>query len=96
MDEAAVEHDSLRTLIEQIRNMKPGDAKYDATLTVLREYVKHHVKEEEDEMFPKVRQLDLDLVALGRAIKTRKRQLKGESEAHGLLGLTAFPGMMIP
>jgi hemerythrin superfamily protein len=96
MDEAAVEHDSMKTLIEHVRSMKPGDAKYDATVTVLREYVKHHVKEEEDEMFPKVRQMDLDLVALGRAIKTRKRQLKGESEAQGLLGLTAFPGMMIP
>jgi hemerythrin superfamily protein len=96
MDEAAVEHDSLKALIEQLRNMKPGDAKYDATVTVLHEYVKHHVKEEQDEMFPKVRQMDLDLVALGRAIKTRKRQLKGESDAQGLFGLTAFPGMMIP
>jgi hemerythrin superfamily protein len=96
MDEAVVEHDSLKVLIEQLRNMKPGDAKYDATVTVLHEYVKHHVKEEQDEIFPKVQRLDLDLVALGRAIKTRKRQLKGESDAHGLLGLTAFPGMMIP
>ena len=61
-----------------------------------RENVRHHVKEEQNEMFPKVRRLDLDLVALGRAIKTRKRQLKGESESQGLLGLTAFPGMMIP
>jgi hemerythrin-like domain-containing protein len=96
MDEAAVEHDSLKALIEQLRNMKPGDANYDATVTVLHEYVKHHVKEEQDEIFPKVKQMDLDLVALGRAIKTRKRQLKGESDAQGLFGLTAFPGMMIP
>ena len=96
MDEAAVEHHSLKTLVEQLRGMKPGGARYDATVTVLREYVKHHVKEEQDEMFPKVREMDLDLVALGRAIKTRKRQLKGESGSQGLLGLTAFPGMMIP
>jgi len=96
MDEAAVEHDSVKTLIEHLRSMKPGDAKYDATVTVLREYVKHHVREEQDEMFPKVKLMDLDLVALGRAIKTRKRQLKGESDAQGLLGLSAFPGMMIP
>jgi hypothetical protein len=58
--------------------------------------VKHHVREEEQEMFPKVRGANIDLVALGRAIKTRKRQLKGESDAQGLLGLAAFPGMMIP
>jgi hemerythrin superfamily protein len=96
MDEAGVEHDSIKALIEKLRHMKPGEGKYDATVTVLGEYVKHHVREEEQEMFPKVRGANIDLVALGRAIKTRKRQLKGESDAQGLLGLAAFPGMMIP
>jgi hypothetical protein len=76
--------------------MKPGDNRYDATVTVLGEYVKHHVREEQETMFPKVRATDLDLVALGRAIKTRKRQIKGETNAQSLLGLAAFPGMMIP
>jgi hypothetical protein len=76
--------------------MKPGDNRYDATVKVLGEYVKHHVREEQDAMFPQVRKSELDLLALGRAIKTRKRQIKGESEAQGLLGLAAFPGMMIP
>jgi len=96
MDEAQVEHDSAKALIEQLRGMKPGDTLYDAKVTVLGEYVRHHVQEEQDEMFPKVGKIDLDLVALGRALKTRKRQLKGETEAQGLLGLGAFPGMMIP
>jgi hemerythrin superfamily protein len=96
MDEAQVEHESAKALIEQLRAMKPGDTLYDAKVKVLGEYVRHHVKEEQDEMFPKVEKIDLDLVALGRALKTRKRQLKGESEAQGLLGLAAFPGMMIP
>jgi hemerythrin superfamily protein len=96
LDEAGVEHDAAKSLIEQLRGMKPGDNRYDAIVTVLGEYVKHHVGEEQDVMFPKVQASDLDLVALGRAIKTRKRQLKGESDAQGLLGLAAFPGMMIP
>ena len=96
MDEAGVEHDSARALIERLRGMKPGDNRYDATVTVLGEYVKHHVREEQETMFPKVRATDLDLVALGRAIKTRKRQIKGETNAQSLLGLAAFPGMMIP
>jgi hemerythrin superfamily protein len=96
MDEAQVEHDSAKALIEQLRGMKPGDTLYDAKVTVLGEYVRHHVQEEQDEIFPKVEKIDLDLVALGRALKTRKRQLKGETEAQGLLGLGAFPGMMIP
>ena len=96
LDEAAVEHESLKTLIEQLRALRPGEAQYDARVTVLGEYVRHHVREEQDEMFPKVAKTDLDLVALGRAIKTRKRQIKGETDAQGLLGLAAFPGMMIP
>ena len=96
MDEATVEHASAKALIEQLRGMKPGDERYDAMVTVLGEYVRHHVQEEQDAMFPKVRASDLDLVALGRAIKTRKRQLKGEAPAQGLFGLAAFPGMMIP
>ena len=96
LDEAAVEHDAAKALIEQLRGMKPGEDRYDATVAVLGEYVRHHVKEEQDVMFPKVRGTDLDLVALGRAIKTRKRQLKGAASAQGLLGLGAFPGMMIP
>ncbi|HTI46826.1 MAG TPA: hemerythrin domain-containing protein [Casimicrobiaceae bacterium] len=96
MTEAMVEHDSMKRLIEDLRRMKPGDERYDATVKVLAEYVKHHVKEEQDQIFPKIRAADIDLVALGRAIKTRKRQLKGDSEGHGLLGLAAFPGMMIP
>ena len=96
MDEAAVEHESSKTLIEQLRGMKPGDNRYDAIVTVLGEYVKHHVVEEQDVMFPKVKATDLDLVALGRAVKTRKRQLKGDAGVQGLLGLAAFPGMMIP
>ena len=95
LDEAGVEHDAAKALIDQLRGMKPGDERYDATVTVLGEYVKHHIKEEQDVMFPKVRATDLDLVALGRAIKTRKRHLKGDARAQGLLGLGAFPGMMI-
>jgi hemerythrin HHE cation binding domain-containing protein len=96
LDEAQVEHESAKALIEQLRGMKPGDTLYDAKVTVLGEYVQHHVKEEQDEMFPQVEKMDLDLVALGRALKTRKRQLKGEGQAEGLLGLGSFPGMMIP
>lgn len=96
MDRAAVEHEAFKRLIEQLRRMKPGDGKYDAMVAVLGDYVKHHVRQEQDEMFPRLRAADIDLVALGRAIKTRKRQLRGESATQGLLGLAAFPGMMIP
>ena len=39
-------------LIEQLENMGPDDPNFHATFTVLGEYVLHHVKEEEGEMFP--------------------------------------------
>jgi len=75
MNEAEVEHDSAKTLIRQLKRMKPGDPKYAATFTVLGEYVKHHVKEEESEMFPKARRRRIDLQRLGDRLLARKIQL---------------------
>ena len=77
MEEAQVEHDSAKVLIEQIEAGSPDDENYDALVKVLGEYVKHHVKEEQNEMFPKIRQTDLDLVALGDRMKKRKESLQG-------------------
>ncbi len=75
IDEAEVEHDSAKTLIRQIERLKPKDPKYAATFTVLCEYVDHHVKEEETEMFPKLRRARLDLAALGKKLMQRKARL---------------------
>jgi hypothetical protein len=72
MNEAEIEHDSAKTLIRQLERMKPGDPRYVAAFTVLCEYVEHHVKEEEDEMFPKVRRAGLNLKALGAKLMQRK------------------------
>jgi hemerythrin superfamily protein len=76
VDEASVEHASAKDLIAQILGMEPGDALYDAKVKVLSEYIKHHVGEEEGEMFPKARQLGLDLAALGQAIEQRKAEVQ--------------------
>ena len=79
LNEAEVEHSTVRQLIEKIEGMSPQDEKRSAHFTVLVEYVKHHVKEEEKEMFPKVKKLEsLDLSALGRQMKERKAELMGE------------------
>ncbi|PWF48532.1 hemerythrin domain-containing protein [Massilia glaciei] len=75
MDEAIVEHAGAKDLIAQIGGMDPGDDLYDAKVKVLAEQIEHHVKEEEDEMFPKVRKSGVDLVALGRRMAARRDEL---------------------
>ena len=75
MDEAEVEHAGARELIAQLQDMEPGDDLYDAKVTVLGENVDHHVKEEQDEMFPKAKKAKLDLDALGAEMMERKREL---------------------
>jgi len=74
--EATVEHATLKHLIAQLENgaMAEGET-FDAKVTVLSEYVKHHVKEEQNEMFPKVRASKLDLKALGAQLAARKAEL---------------------
>lgn len=75
MDEAVVEHASAKELIAQILEMDPGDDLYDAKVKVLSEQIEHHVGEEEDEMFPKVRKSGVDLVALGEEMEAFKMKL---------------------
>jgi|SRR5688572_3214566 hemerythrin superfamily protein len=75
LDEAEVEHSSIKSLVEQLEAMVPNDELCDAKVKVLSEYVKHHVKEEEGEIFPKVKKTGLDLDALGTELAERKAEL---------------------
>ena len=80
MNEAAVEHETAKMLIDQLENMGPDDPNYFATFTVLGEYVMHHVKEEESEMFPQAKKAkDLDLESLAAEMASRKQALQGET-----------------
>jgi hemerythrin superfamily protein len=82
MNEATVEHASAKDLIAQIRGMDAGDEIFDARVTVLGEYIDHHVKEERTEMFPKVRATGLDLVKLGEQLQLRKEALMAQQDEH--------------
>jgi hemerythrin superfamily protein len=73
--EATVEHASVKDLIAQIEGVEPDGEVYDAKVKVLSEYVKHHVKEEQNEMFPKAKATSLDLVELGARMAARKADL---------------------
>jgi hemerythrin superfamily protein len=74
--EATVEHATLKGLIAALAGASPRDPMFDAQLKVLAEYVKHHVREEEHEIFPAVEKTDLDLEALGLRLKARKALLE--------------------
>jgi hemerythrin superfamily protein len=78
MDEAVVEHASVKVLIAEIGKGRRGNDMFDAKVTVLGEYVKHHVKEEQNEMFPKARKSGVDLKELGARIQQRKEALTVE------------------
>ena len=78
IDEATVEHASAKELIAQIEQAQAGDELFDAKVIVLGEYIRHHVKEEQNEMFPKLKKTKLDLKALGEQLAERKEALMAE------------------
>src|SRR5439155_22662663 len=82
IDEALVEHSSAKQLIEQIRASSPDAELYDARVQVLGEYIRHHVKEEEGELFPRLKKAKAELAALGVALKARKEELSEQLESH--------------
>jgi hemerythrin superfamily protein len=81
LDEAEVEHASAKDLIAQIQSMSPDDELYDAKVSVLGEYVEHHVQEEEGQMFPKCRRAKMDLAGLAEQLSERKSELMAEEPA---------------
>ncbi|MGA0599588.1 hemerythrin domain-containing protein [Caulobacter sp. KR2-114] len=85
LDEAYVEHDGAKKLIAEIEAMQPGDEFYDAKVKVLGEYIKHHVKEEEQPggVFAQAKKGDDDLEAMGQQLKARKAALMAEMGGKG-------------
>ncbi|HEX2604735.1 MAG TPA: hemerythrin domain-containing protein [Oxalicibacterium sp.] len=81
VNEAIVEHASAKDLIAQIQEMSGDDEMYDAKVTVLSEYINHHVEEEEKEMFPKAKKAKMDLEGLGVQLMERKEELMTETES---------------
>jgi hypothetical protein len=85
LDEAYVEHDGAKVLVNDLEAGSPGDAFYDAKVSVLAEEVEHHVHEEEmpsEGMFAQCRRTDVDLVRLRDEMLVMKQQLM-EQDANG-------------
>ena len=77
LDEATVEHQSAKHLIGELEGSRPGDDLFDARFTVLGEYVKHHIREEQREIFPLAKRAKMDLEQLGEQLLQRKKELGG-------------------
>lgn len=87
LDEAYVEHDSAKLLINELEAAEPDEEYYDAKVKVLQELIEHHVREEEkqrDNLFQQTRAADVDLVALGERLAARKAELTALAEREGL------------
>ncbi len=76
MNEADEEHHVAKLLIAELERMTGKEDHYDAKFTVLAENIRHHIKEEEGQMFPKVRSESINLDELGKKMLARKTQLK--------------------
>ena len=87
LDEAYVEHDGAKVLINEIEAGGPDEEFYDAKVKVLQEQIEHHVKEEEKQngnIFQQARASDVNLEALGEQMAERKAELMAMAEAGGL------------
>jgi hypothetical protein len=87
LDEAMVEHDGAKLLINDIEAGGPDEDYYDAKVKVLQEQIEHHVEEEEkqrDNIFTQARKTDVDLAALGEQMAARKAALMALAESEGL------------
>ena len=83
LQEAQVEHDSVKLLVRELLEGELDEEYFDAKVTVLSEYVTHHVKEEENPtegIFARAEKSGLDLDALGEEIAELKEHLMEDKE----------------
>jgi hypothetical protein len=76
MNEADEEHHVAKLLIAELEQMEASDDHWEAKFTVLSENIRHHIKEEEGDMLPQARKMDLDFKVIGQKIMKMKEDLK--------------------
>lgn len=85
IDEAVVEHHAADDLIRELEEMDGSEDLYDAKVHVLGEQIRHHVEEEETEMFEEAMQAGLDLDKVGQRLKSRQDELLREVVSKGAM-----------
>lgn len=78
MNESDEEHHVAKLLIAELSQMTGDEEHYEAKFNVLAENIKHHIKEEEGQMFPQARSTDVDMDELGHKLLAKKKQLKAK------------------
>jgi hemerythrin superfamily protein len=80
LQEAVEEHLGAKRIIADLLEMSPSDAQFDAKVKVLKEMVEHHVEEEEEELFPKVKKMlsEDELEDLGVVMEDMVEDLQAE------------------
>jgi len=81
MNEATEEHHLVHVVIGELKERAAKDEGLSAKFTLLGELVKHHVKEEEGEMFPKAQKAEIEWDALNAEVQERKEQLTAKLTA---------------
>ncbi len=76
LEDAALEHDSTRELVEQLESLFPDDDYFDVTVAVLAEEVERHVAFEETLLFPALARSGADGLELGLRLRARRAQLE--------------------
>lgn len=76
VNEGIVEHEGIKRLVKMIPTLTTADEFFESRVKVLKEYVSHHVKEEENKMFPKIIEGEIDLKDLGDKLTRAKDRLK--------------------
>ena len=79
MNEAKEEHHLVHVLIAELKALEPSDDAFKAKFSVLGDLVKHHVKEEEGEMFPRAQKAKIDWEELKAEVMERKEQLMAQA-----------------
>ena len=70
-----MEHEAVKRLIAEVEGAEPDGEMYDAKIKVMSEFVKHHVKEEQTQMFKEAKKSGLDMRKLGAKLQARKKEL---------------------
>lgn len=82
LEEATEDQEEAGDAIQQLGDLKPGESGYDKKVSELGRKIAAHAAEEEKDVFPQVKNSDIDTKALGKKMSARKEDLKRDSSAH--------------